>query len=202
MLIGNGTHDAAHGQAVEIVVDKDDDTQNKGGKHGTGTGLDMGLGPAAECRGSAGTVDQCHHDPEDHEEQEDTGVVGNGCDETIIDGGIQCFDRSPVGIEQGSQQHTDKQGGIDFLRDQRQDDCYQRRYQCPEGEGHIAVTFQDAGASAFSAFIAVEFTGTLTGGTGDVGHCTRSAVPVCKHGYGKHACQDQDEHQDRKQFLG
>ena len=194
MLIGNRTHDAANGKAVEIVVNKDDNTENKCGKHGTCTALDMSLGPASECRGTARAVDQCHHDPEDHEKQEDTGIVGDGCDQAIIDGGIQCFHRTPVGIEKCTEKHTDKQGGIDLLGDQGQDDCYQRRYQCPEREGHVAVAFQDAGASALSAFFAIEFTGTLTGGTGDVGHCAGSAVPVCKYGNGKHACNDEDEH--------
>ena len=86
MGLGDGTHHSAHGQAVEIVVDEDQDAQQHGHQLSTGTGV-HGLGsPTAKGLGAAGLVHQVHHDTQDHQEHDDGDVagIGNGGDDTVV----------------------------------------------------------------------------------------------------------------------
>lgn len=52
MAIGNGTHDTADSQTVKVVIHEDEHAQQEGSEHGAAAGLDVGLGPSAEGRGS------------------------------------------------------------------------------------------------------------------------------------------------------
>ena len=133
MRIRDGTHDRADSQAVEIVVDEDEDTQHKGGKHRTHAGMDVLLRPAAEGGTAACGVDQRDDDAQQHKEKEDAGVVGNGGDQTVVDDGIQRGDRVEAGHQQRAQHDAQKQRAVRLLGDQRQRDGEQRRHQGPEG---------------------------------------------------------------------
>ena len=48
MLVRHRTHDAAHGQAVKVVINEDQAAQNNRGQLGAYPGLDMGLRPPAK----------------------------------------------------------------------------------------------------------------------------------------------------------
>ncbi len=84
--LGDGTHDGAHGQAVEVVVDEDQHAQQHGHQLRAAAGLDGLLRPAAEGLGAAGLVHQVHHDAQDDQEHDDGDVAGvrNGGDDTVV----------------------------------------------------------------------------------------------------------------------
>ena len=139
MAVSDGAHNGAHGQAVEVVVDKDQDAQGKGGQRGAHTGLDVLLRPAAESSGAAGGVDQGNDDAQDNQEQEDTGVIRNGGDEAVVEGGIQGGDGCKVGAEQSAHQHADEQGGVSLLGNEGQNDGQDGGHQRPESTVHFDV---------------------------------------------------------------
>ena len=78
MLVRNGPHDAAHGEAVEVVVDENQHAQEHGGQLGPDAAFNMVLGPAAEGGGAARLVHQAHHGAQDNQEDQDAHVVGIG----------------------------------------------------------------------------------------------------------------------------
>ena len=139
MALGNRTHDGAHGQAVEIVVDEDQHAQQHGHQLRAGTGMYGLLGPAAEGLGAAALVHQVHHNAQHHQEHDDAHVVavGQHGDNTVIrahqrHGGIP---GSELGIQQCAHQAAQEQGGIHFLADQGQHDGHNGGQQGPEGTG-------------------------------------------------------------------
>ena len=75
VLVSHRPHDAAHGQTVEIVVNKDQDTQDDGGQLGAHPALDVLLGPTAEGGGAAGLVHQAYQGAQNHQEDQDTHIV-------------------------------------------------------------------------------------------------------------------------------
>ena len=137
MAVGDGTHDAAHGEAVEVVVDEDQHAQDEGGQHGPHPSLDVLLRPAAEGGGTAGGVDQGHDDAQEYQEQEDSGVALDGGDQTVVDDGIQGGDGGEVALEQGAYQDADEQGRVGLLGDEGQDNGHDGGHQAPEGRVHV-----------------------------------------------------------------
>src|SRR5699024_6183400 len=97
VLVRYGAHDAAHGQAVEVVVHEDEHTERDGGQLRADAGLDVLCRPAPEGRGAARAVHERDHRAEDDEEDED----------------------------------ADEEGGVDLIRDEREDDGYDGRQQRP-----------------------------------------------------------------------
>ena len=56
VLVGDGTHHGTHGEAVEVVIDEDEHTQQNGSQLRAHTALDVLGGPAAEGGGAARLV--------------------------------------------------------------------------------------------------------------------------------------------------
>ena len=139
VAVGDGAHDGAHGQAVEVVVNEDQDAQGEGGQSGAHPGLDVLLCPAAESGGAAGGVDQSNDDAQDNQEQEDTGVIRNGGDKAVVEGGIQSGNGGEVCAEQSAYQHADEQGGVSLLGDEGQNDGQNGGHQRPESTVHFDV---------------------------------------------------------------
>jgi len=136
MALGDGTHDGAHGQAVEVVVDEDQDAQQHGHQLCAGAGLNGFLRPAAEGLGAAGLVHQIHHDAQNHQEYDDGDVagVGHGGDDTVV-ALHQLHQRLPgsvVADQQRAHQAAQEQRGIHFLTDQSQNDGHDGGQQGPE----------------------------------------------------------------------
>ena len=137
MALGNGTHNGAHGQAVEVVVDEDQHAQQHGHQLCAGAGM-HGLGsPAAEGLGAAGLVHQVDHDAQNDQEHDDGDVAGvrNGGDDTVI-ALHQLHQRLPggeVADQQRAHQAAQEQGRIHFLADQGQHDGHDGGQQRPEG---------------------------------------------------------------------
>ena len=150
--VGDGQHDRADGQAVEVVIDENEDAKQEGSEQGTGAGLDVGLGPAAEGGGAAGAVDKRDHGAEDDKEEHDTGVVGNGGHHAVVDDGVKAGDRVEVGVKQCAEQDADEQRRVNFLRDEREDDGDDRRHEGPERKRHAAGGCDLSGALADTAF--------------------------------------------------
>ena len=141
MTLGDGTHNGTHGQAVEVVVDEDQHTQEHGHHLCAGAGLN-GLGsPAAKGCGAAGLVHQVHHDAQDDQEDQDGDVDGVDHADTLA-GTDEVYDGLPgaeVSQQQSSHQAAQEQGRIHFLADQGQGDSDHRGEQGPTG-GHEAGT--------------------------------------------------------------
>ena len=91
VAVGDGTHDGADGQAVEIVVNKNEHTEDKGGDYRADAAVNMLCSPAAKRGGAAGGVDECDHDAQQNEEHEDTCVpaVRDGTDESVVEHGVE-----------------------------------------------------------------------------------------------------------------
>ena len=137
--LGDGTHDSADSQAVEIVVDEDQDAQQHGHQLRTSAAGDGLLGPAAEGLRAAALVHQVNHDAQNHQEHDDTHViaVGQNGDDTVV-GTHQRHSGVPgseAGVQQRAHQAAQEQGGIHFLRDQGQHDGNDGGQQGPEGTG-------------------------------------------------------------------
>ena len=139
VALGDGTHNGAHGQAVEIVVHEDQDAQQHGNQLRAAAGLDGMLGPAAEGLGAAALVHQIHHDAQHDQEDDDAHVVAVGQDgDDAVVGADQLNDGLPgmeLRVEQGAHKAAKEQGGINLLADQRQRDGHDGGEQRPEGGG-------------------------------------------------------------------
>ena len=191
--VGDGQHDRADGQAVEVVVDEDEHAEQEGGEHRADTGLDVGLGPAAEGGGAAGAVDKRDHGAEDDKEEHDTGVVGNGGHHAVVDDGVKAGDRVEVGVKQCAEQDAHEQRRVNFLRDEREDDGDDRRHERPERERHAAGGRDDAGTLADVTLRTLRDAGAVARGAGDgLGR----VLPV--GGEGAHA-QKRDRHHNEQQ---
>ena len=133
MLIGNGTHDAAHGQAVEVVINEDQTAQQDRGQLCAHPGLDMSLGPTAEGGGAAGLVHQGNHGTQNDQEHDNAHVprVGDGGHDAVVEHVQHSIFEIKIGIHQAAGQNADEQGGVDFLGDQGQYDGDDRGQQGP-----------------------------------------------------------------------
>ncbi|MPN00401.1 hypothetical protein SDC9_147595 [bioreactor metagenome] len=61
VAVRHGEHHAAHGEAVKIVVNKNQNTQHNGGELRARPGFNVLLRPAAKGRGAAGAVHQAYY---------------------------------------------------------------------------------------------------------------------------------------------
>ena len=77
MFVGDGAHDGAHGETVEVVVNKDEQSQPAGGQHGAGALFDFAGRPVAVGAGAAGHGDHADQGPQQGEEDHHVGVVAN-----------------------------------------------------------------------------------------------------------------------------
>lgn len=195
MPVADRLHDGTDGQAVEIVVNEDQHAEHERGEHGACAGLDVRLGPAAKGGGAARAVDERDHDAENDEEQEDTGVVGNGGHNAVVNDRVERPDWLEVRIEQAAEQDADEEGGVDLLRDQRQRDGDDRRNERPETERHAAVRRERAGAFAFAAFFAVYEAGAFACGADDAA-CGRVFLVRGERKYGEHGYDHDDKRQN------
>ena len=193
MAVGDRQHDGTHGQAVEVVIDENQDTQNEGSQLSAHAGLDVGLGPATEGGGATGLVDQRNHHAQQNQENQDTNIPGvtDLSDQNI--GGVG--DHAPgieIGIQQRTGQNTDEQGRIYFLGDQCQGDRNHRRQQRPD-----SCIAADGSAQGFDRGLDIGFKiriGTYI--TGIIVHIAHGLVRVrvigCGRSGGKAAQQCQD----------
>ena len=132
MTVRHRAHDRADGEAVEVIVNEDEDTQHKGGKGRAHLCLDVLRGPAAKGGGAAGSVHQCYDDAQQHQKQENAGVVGNCGYQAIVDDHIQRSDGGKALCEQRPHHNTDKEGAVGLLGNKRQRDSDHRRQQRPD----------------------------------------------------------------------
>ena len=145
VALGDGTHDGAHGQAVEIVVDEDQHAQQHGHQLRAAAGLHGLGGPAAEGGGTAGLVHQVHHDAQHHQEDQDGDV--DGVDHAHALTGADKIHHHLPGLEirqqQGAGQAAQEQGRIHFLADQGQGNGHDRGEQGPTGGNEAAAVIGD-----------------------------------------------------------
>ena len=133
------THDGADGQAVEIVVDEDQNAQQERRNAGAGLGLEVCRRPAAKGLGAARLIDQRDDDAQDHQEDENARAIGDGGNQAIVHDGVHRAGEVVVAVHQATQDDADEQGGVDLLRDERQGDGDDRRDQGPERAVYAAA---------------------------------------------------------------
>ena len=137
MAVGDRTHDRPDGQAVEVVIDKDQDTQNHRGELCADAGLDVGGCPLTKGSGAADQIHQGDHDAQNDQEYEDADIpaVSQLVDHAAVlveQHGVEHELQIAVGIQQCASDDADKQGRIDLLGDECQCDGDDRREQCAE----------------------------------------------------------------------
>ena len=136
-------HDGADGQAVEVVVHKDEDAQQQGGKLCACPGVDVGGGPAAERGAAAGLVHQGHKDAQHHQKDEDAHIAGIGqlgdhAAVLVEEEGGQRKLKVAVGVEQRTGGDAHQQRGVDLLGVQGQNDGHHRGQQGERRAVHCA----------------------------------------------------------------
>ena len=129
--IGDGTHDRAYGQTVEIVIHKNQDTQQEGSDQRTCLGLDVGLCPTAEGLRATGAVDQSDDNAQHDQKYKNAGTVGNGGDQTVIDDGVYRTAEVVPCMQKCADQNAHEQRGINLLGDQCQGNGDDRSKQRP-----------------------------------------------------------------------
>ena len=134
--ISHRPHDRADGQAVEIVVNEDQNAEDEGREYCADAGLDVGLCPAAERRRAAGHIDQRHDYAKQDEEEEDARVFRDGGDEAVVQCGVERADGGEASAEHRADEDADEQRGVCFLGDECEDDCDDWRQKRPEGSVH------------------------------------------------------------------
>ena len=131
--VGDGSHDRADGQAIKIVVDENQDTQQEGRQLRADAGADILFGPAPERGGASGGVHECHDDAQQDEEDKDSGVGLHGRHEAVFDNRIKGSDGVEVAGEERPHDDTDKQRPVGLLGNQREKDGDKRRDERPPG---------------------------------------------------------------------
>ena len=139
--VGHGAHHRAHGQAVEVVVHKNEHAQNKGGKLRPGPGVDVGGGPAAKGGGAAGLVHQGHQNAQHHQKDQNAHVaavreLGDHAAVLVEEQGGDRQLQVAVGKEQRAGGNAHQQGGVDLLGVQGQHNGHHRRQQGKHGAVH------------------------------------------------------------------
>ncbi len=132
MCVGNGGHNGADCETVEIVIDKDEYAEDEGCEHSTHFGFDVFLCPVSECGGRACLIDEGNERAEDHEEDKDACCIRYGCDEGIVYDDVHGSGEAEIGSHECADENADEKGRIYFLGDERETDCNNRRQNRPE----------------------------------------------------------------------
>ena len=142
VAIRHGTHDAADGEAVKIVVHKNQHAEKERSEHRAGAGVHILFRPASERRRAARAVHERNKDAEQDEKQENTDVPGvrHTGDEAVVDNDVERPDRRESGDKRRAHDDAEKERGIDLLGDQRQSNGDDRRQQRPDGTVKHAKT--------------------------------------------------------------
>ena len=132
--VSDRAHDGADGQAVEVVVHKDEDAQQQGGELRARPAVDVGGGPAAKGGAAAGLVHQGHQNAQHHQKDEDADVAGIGqlghhAAVFVEEEGGQRQLKVAVGVEQCAGGDAYQQRGIDLFGVQGQHDGHHRGKQ-------------------------------------------------------------------------
>ena len=215
MFVGDGTHHAAHSQAVEVVVDEDQAAQDHRGQLGTHPGPNVGLSPPAKGGRASRPVHQADHGPQDHQEDQDAHVVGighrgdNSLQENMAHGPL----KAKVGIEQAAGYDTNEQGRVDLLGNQRQGNGNDRGQQRPDGVVEMAGGFYiprslaggaQEGAAAGLAGLVLTIAGHAQAGGAAVAALDHLAARLLRrvpgsHGSGAHRKQQHHRHCQQSQ---
>ena len=143
MLVRHGAHDRADGQTVEVIVNKDQDTEQECRKARACAGFDMCSRPFTVGAGAAGLVHHHDDDAEDDKEDQNADIVGvrQIGDQSFADDRVEYAGEAALcgdGIQDTARHNADEQRGIDLLRDERQSDRDDRREQRPQRSDRAA----------------------------------------------------------------
>ena len=78
VLICHRPHNTSHCQTVEIVINKDQNSQKDRSKLCPDTALDMFAGPAPERRRASRFVHHTYHDPQNHQKHQYSHIIAVG----------------------------------------------------------------------------------------------------------------------------
>ena len=115
-LVCNGAHNCTNSEAVEVVVDEDENAEDKGADRCANLGLDVLLCPAAECGTTACAVYEGNHNAEDNEERKDTCSSGDGADKSVLDNEVNGLYHVEVSRKETARDNTDNERGVNLLR--------------------------------------------------------------------------------------
>ena len=136
--VGHRAHHRANGEAVEIVIHKDQAAQAGSGQQSLTLVFDVAGRPVAVSSRTARALHQHDDHAQQHIKNDDVHI------HAVHHGGKQGFKGAPgaeVGGEQRAEQHTDKQRAVNFLGNQCQHNGGHGRNQRPECAEHC--TFHD-----------------------------------------------------------
>ena len=133
MLVRHRPHHRPNSKAVEIIVDKNQNSQSHRGKLCPHPASDMLCRPAPKGSGTSGPVHQRYHSSQDYQEYQNSNVipVGEHTYNPVLkhmeNGSLKGICR----VKQPSHQNSHKQRGIHLLGDQCQSNGNHRRQQRP-----------------------------------------------------------------------
>ena len=134
-LVRDGTHDGADGEAVEVVVDEDDDAEQHGDEGGAALPLDRARRPLAVGIHRTRARDGGDEDAKDDEKDQDVDVAPNLVRHDLKHR-ERCLQKVAAREEHGAREDADDERHIDFLRPEREDDGDDRRQNRPCGCCH------------------------------------------------------------------
>ena len=127
MTVCHRAHHGTDGQAVEVVINKDQDAKQDRRKLCAAACLDMRLCPAAERGGSAGFVHEGYDGAKHDQKHQDANVVGIRYrrNDSIRKDIIQRPRKASVRRQDSTYGDSDEQGRIHFLGDQGKDNRHE-----------------------------------------------------------------------------
>jgi len=131
VAIRDRAHDGADSQAVEIIVDENQNAEHERRQLRACVRLDVRLGPAAKGSRATCCVDQRDNNAQQHEEQKNARIGGNRGNQAIIQDGVECCDGCEAAGKQAADENADEQRAVGFLCDERQHDGNDWRQQRP-----------------------------------------------------------------------
>ena len=150
-----GAHNGTDSKAVEVVVDKDEYTENESSHSSAYLRFDVRSRPSAERRRAACVVNESHEHTELYKEDEDAGVIGNSCDKSIVCERVHSARKAEVAVEQSTGNDTDEEGAVNLFCDKRECDSYYCGEYSPDRCANSAFTaagFASERACAFAIF--------------------------------------------------
>ena len=129
MLVGDRPHNRAHGQAVEAVVQKNQQAQQGGGQLGAALGFDAPHRPAAIGGSAPRAGDNDHQRPQQHQKNDHHPVVADFSGHHLKNVCNRLKQAAPgrKAIDAHPGQHSQEQGGVDLLCEQSKNNGYHRR---------------------------------------------------------------------------
>ena len=183
MRIGYGTHNRTDCETVEIVIYKNQNAKNKGGKNSTYTGFDVGLCPLTKRGRAACLINEGYKNAKLNKEDKNTCCVANRRNQRFAQCRIDGCNGIEICVKQCARNNTHEKRAIHFFCNQGESDCNYGRNECPKATAYLSGT-----ATGF-AFCTIYQTGCLAINASNLVH--RTAGNTCDN---QHSNNDESRH--------